>query len=68
MDKSCGLERLPTRRASPWRLRIVAVFVGWHARAEERRLLAALDERQLSDIGITRVDALGECAKPFWRA
>jgi uncharacterized protein YjiS (DUF1127 family) len=30
--------------------------------------LAKFDERQLKDIGISRIDALREVRKPFWRA
>lgn len=68
MDESFALERLSGRRTSPWWRRVIALFVCWHERANERRLLAVLDERELTDIGITRLDALRECAKPFWQA
>lgn len=40
----------------------------WLRRIESRRDLAALTDRELRDIGITRVDALSEAEKPFWRA
>jgi uncharacterized protein YjiS (DUF1127 family) len=40
----------------------------WLHRIESRRDLAGLTDRELRDIGITRVDALGEAEKPFWRA
>jgi len=40
----------------------------WLHRIESRRDLAALSDRELRDIGITRVDALSEAEKPFWRA
>ena len=40
----------------------------WLHRIESRRDLAALSDRELRDIGVTRVDALGEAEKPFWRA
>jgi uncharacterized protein YjiS (DUF1127 family) len=40
----------------------------WIHRMESRRELAELSDRELRDIGITRVDALGEAEKPFWRA
>jgi len=36
-------------------------------RRRSRRLLAELDGRQLSDIGVSRGDALIEARKPFWR-
>jgi uncharacterized protein YjiS (DUF1127 family) len=39
----------------------------WLHRIESRRDLAALSDRELRDIGITRVDALTEAEKPFWR-
>jgi uncharacterized protein YjiS (DUF1127 family) len=39
----------------------------WFRRMESRRELAALNDRALRDIGLTRVDALREADKPFWR-
>lgn len=36
-------------------------------RAEERRYLLALAERELRDIGITRYDAVIEATKPWWK-
>jgi uncharacterized protein YjiS (DUF1127 family) len=50
-----------------WR-RFIVLLACWRARAKARHLLAAFDERQLADIGITRLDASRESAKPFWRA
>lgn len=43
------------------------VFV-WHERAKQREHLRSLDNRLLSDIGISRADAEREAAIPFWRA
>lgn len=34
----------------------------------QRRKLATLDDALLSDIGISRADALREAARPFWDA
>ena len=34
--------------------------------ADERRALARLDERELEDIGITRLEAIGEADRAFW--
>lgn len=48
--------------------RTVELVACWRRRARERRLLSALDDRALRDIGISRVDAARECSKPFWRA
>lgn len=39
----------------------------WQARFVQRRALAELDARQLTDIGISRAEALGEAQVPFWR-
>ena len=42
----------------------------WHERYKERKQLAELssrlDDRLLSDIGISRIDAMQEYTKPFW--
>ncbi|MES9965481.1 MAG: DUF1127 domain-containing protein [Candidatus Sedimenticola sp. 20ELBAFRAG] len=38
----------------------------WQRQRQRRRLLE-LDDRLLKDIGISRVDAMGEGGKPFWR-
>jgi uncharacterized protein YjiS (DUF1127 family) len=36
-------------------------------RARERRILTAMDERALRDIGLSRGDSAMESYKPFWR-
>jgi uncharacterized protein YjiS (DUF1127 family) len=36
-------------------------------RKRQRDALAQLDDRLLSDIGVSRYDADHEIAKPFWR-
>jgi uncharacterized protein YjiS (DUF1127 family) len=41
--------------------------MSWSERARQRRTLAALDERMLKDIGLTRADVATESEKPFWR-
>jgi uncharacterized protein YjiS (DUF1127 family) len=38
----------------------------WRDRAEKRRILGRMSDRQLKDIGATRIDALREIRKPFW--
>lgn len=40
----------------------------WWQLAEQRRLLAMLDERALKDIGLSRAQALEEGRKPFWKS
>lgn len=39
----------------------------WAERARERRQLLAMTDRDLHDLGITRVDAWREANKPLWR-
>ncbi len=46
---------------------ITTLFV-WSERMEQRRALAAMDARQLEDLGIDREAALVEARKPFWSA
>jgi uncharacterized protein YjiS (DUF1127 family) len=40
----------------------------WQTRIDERRQLAALDERQLKDAGLCGAEVASEARKPFWRA
>lgn len=39
----------------------------WWQRARTRRQLAELDDRILADVGLDRVEARREAAKPFWQ-
>jgi len=39
----------------------------WAARRRERQTLAELSDHMLRDIGVSRAEAQGESAKPFWR-
>jgi uncharacterized protein YjiS (DUF1127 family) len=43
-------------------------FSAWLGRARDRRALAALDERTLKDIGLSRCDISAEIARRRWRA
>ena len=40
----------------------------WQTRIQGRTRLAALDDRMLKDIGLSRSQAYRETAKPFWLA
>lgn len=40
----------------------------WRHRAASRRALRGMPEFLLADIGIDRIEAEREAAKPFWRA
>ena len=43
------------------------LFAEWRRRARTRNELVMLNDRQLSDIRLSRSDALNEASKPFWR-
>ena len=47
---------------------VYRVFATWMERHEQRAHLAEMDSRMLNDMGLDKVDALNEAAKPFWRA
>ena len=49
-----------------WLQGAAALLLAWQDRAFERAALAALDERQLKDVGLTRVDIVTELAEPLW--
>jgi len=44
------------------------VIATWMERHEHRARLAEMDSRMLRDMGLDKIDALNEAAKPFWRA
>lgn len=47
--------------------RVRGAFSAWLGRARDRRALAALDERTLKDIGLSRCDIAAETARrPWW--
>jgi uncharacterized protein YjiS (DUF1127 family) len=50
-----------------WVAGLAAWAMFWSERARQRRALAALDDRMLKDIGLTRADVTVEFDKPFWR-
>jgi uncharacterized protein YjiS (DUF1127 family) len=66
---------LPPKAYSTWRSKqaihpLAAAFVliaRWIERTRQRNALAGLNDHELRDIGITRVDAVSEAGKPFWR-
>ena len=45
-----------------------ALYAEWRQRARSRGELAMLDDRELRDIGLTRMEANKEFEKPFWEA
>jgi uncharacterized protein YjiS (DUF1127 family) len=54
-------------RCRPLFLRLSEGLFRMMERARERRKLAALDDRLLKDIGLTRSDVEAEISRPFWR-
>ncbi len=59
LDGIAGLARLP--------FAILKTLLVWQERDQQRRHLAALDDRLLRDMGISRAEAAREAAVPFWR-
>jgi len=57
---------VPPRRQ--WLQGLRATLQEWRRRVRSRNELAALCNRCLRDIGVTRYDAYRESSKPFWRA
>ncbi|OPA97037.1 hypothetical protein BFW87_12025 [Pseudomonas fluorescens] len=47
--------------------RAARVWLRWVHHAHERRQLAQLNPRELSDAGITSGERTAELSKPFWR-
>ena len=43
------------------------MFAEWWHRLGSRYELKSLSERDLADMGMTRIDALNEIEKPFWQ-
>jgi uncharacterized protein YjiS (DUF1127 family) len=63
-----GAQRLQLARLVPILRQLLALLTLWHARAQQRRQLVALNDRELRDIGLTRANVAEEFLKPFWRA
>lgn len=62
MTATALAERIGLRRWSRWIIRYLGLA---RQVRRERRMLAALDERQLDDIGLTRTDADTEASRDF---
>jgi uncharacterized protein YjiS (DUF1127 family) len=48
-------------------LKLIAQIELWMSRHKQRQALLSLDDHLLKDIGKSRVDALKEANKPFWK-
>ena len=59
---------MSSRKTSNYRLnRALNTLSRWYHRYHQRRKLLDLEDRMLKDIGISRVEALAEAKKPFWK-
>jgi uncharacterized protein YjiS (DUF1127 family) len=45
----------------------LVLLAGWRQRSRTRRHLAALDRRELADLGLTRAQQRAEASKWFWQ-
>jgi uncharacterized protein YjiS (DUF1127 family) len=74
-QKDCTMNHLlelaaDTPQSTPrftWTRRMFRSLADSIERARTRRLLAQLNGRQLSDLGISHSDRVRELDKPFWR-
>ena len=69
MDRSLDTPLSRRPRLAAWRL-ISPLFAAWSRsleRARTRRLLAQLDDQQLSDIGISHSERMAELERSFWQ-
>lgn len=57
-------DRTANRQSLPVRARYL--IERWMEVARQRQQLAALDDRMLKDIGISRATAQSEARRPFW--
>jgi uncharacterized protein YjiS (DUF1127 family) len=60
-----GVTRLVRR---PHWSKLAVQFADWRRRAQFRYDVERLSELDLADMGLTRLDALHEMQKPFWKA
>jgi uncharacterized protein YjiS (DUF1127 family) len=47
--------------------KVRSVFVEWQRRVQSRFNLDRLSERDLADMGLTRLEIFDETQKPFWQ-
>jgi uncharacterized protein YjiS (DUF1127 family) len=58
---------LPSERTVQLQRSIRFTIAEWMRRVQQRRELIMLTDRDLCDIGITRLDASAEASKSFWQ-
>ena len=57
----------PAGSAIP-RSKLYALFTKWWQRIRSRYEVEQLSDRDLADMGLTRLDAFNQAQKPFWEA
>ena len=66
------LTHLSARQEIPFLATLAIRFAGlvtaWDTRHRTRKRLKSLEWHLVSDIGLTRAEAMKEAQKPFWRA
>lgn len=69
VTRAIPLDRRPLLKAGVNVIqRTLDTLLTWQERERQRRHLMALDTRILSDMGMSRADAVAEYSKPFWRS
>jgi uncharacterized protein YjiS (DUF1127 family) len=61
-----SLARIATPSCRGWS-ELKALFCEWWRRILSRYELESLSDRDLADMGMTRIDAFNEIQKPFWQ-
>jgi uncharacterized protein YjiS (DUF1127 family) len=64
---SLGIGILRVGRLPLWS-KLAALVAAWRQRAQFRYDVERLSERDLTDMRLTRLDAVNETEKPFWQA
>jgi uncharacterized protein YjiS (DUF1127 family) len=59
------LTAVRSRRLPQWN-ELRMLLIEWRQRARSRLQLMSLDDRELWDMGLTRMDAVNEANKPLW--
>jgi uncharacterized protein YjiS (DUF1127 family) len=65
--QDCSIPSVQARPCQRWLRGLLKGLFSGLERAKTRRLLARLDDRQLSDLGISHAERSNELDKPFWR-
>ncbi len=64
---ACATEKRTTKSLTERLISLLNIMQVWAERHRSRRALAQLDDRMLSDIGLSRSTIEEEIEKPFWQ-